>query len=159
MDEIKQTVTHDDALRALTVRIATAFVSANQLPTESLPSLIKAIYDALQGLTAPPAPEEVQPFVSVRKSVTAEALVCLVCGARQKMLKRHVRTAHQMQPQDYRAKFGLPHDYPMIAPEYSERRAALAKSFGLGQRGGRKRKASPTVTKARGGKSKRANAA
>lgn len=130
----------------LTADIVAAFVSNNQVPVAELPVLIASIGGALAGL-GQAEPEEVKPVpaVSVRASVKADHLVCLDCGSRAKMLKRHIMTAHGLTPDEYRKRFNLPADYPMTAPDYSQRRRELAVQCGLGrdphQRRGRRKAA------------------
>ena len=108
------------------------------------------MHDALSGLstTAEPAPEPQQPAVSVRASVKPDYIVCLEDGKKLKMLRRHLTTHYGLTPDDYRAKWGLPADYPMVAPNYAERRRALAKEIGLGTKGrGGGRKPARTAAK------------
>lgn len=116
--------------------IVAAYVSNNPLPPGDLASLIRAVYDTLRSLSGG-ATIEVQrtPAVPVRRSVLPDAIVCLECGVRQKMLKRHIKAAHGLDPAAYRARWNLPSDYPLISSEYSARRSALATSMGLGSQG------------------------
>jgi predicted transcriptional regulator len=121
--------------------LVAAFVSNNPLPKGELPALIQTIHDTLAQLSggaenAAPKAEPKQPAVSIRKSVTPEYLICLEDGKKFKSLKRHVGT-HGLTPDQYRAKWNLPSDYPMVAPNYAAARSALAKAIGLGQLGGR----------------------
>jgi predicted transcriptional regulator len=121
--------------------LVAAFVSNNPLPKGELPALIQTIHDTLARLSggvenAAPKEEPKQPAVSIRKSVTPEYLICLEDGKKFKSLKRHVGT-HGLTPDQYRAKWNLPSDYPMVAPNYAAARSALAKAIGLGQLGGR----------------------
>jgi len=121
--------------------LVAAFVSNNPLPRGELPALIQTIHDTLARLSggvenAAPKAEPKQPAVSIRKSVTPEYLICLEDGKKFKSLKRHVGT-HGLTPDQYRAKWNLPSDYPMVAPNYAAARSALAKAIGLGQLGGR----------------------
>jgi predicted transcriptional regulator len=121
--------------------IVAAFVKRNQVPSADLPALIQQVRASLASLgQAPPAsPPSLTPAVSIRASIRPEYLVCLACGQKHKMMKRHLSTAHGMTPQEYRAKWGLAPRYPMIAKDYSTRRSELAKQIGLGSRGrGRK---------------------
>ena len=125
-------------LAKLTAGIVSAVVGRNQIATTELPALIGLVHDALRGIEhgeAAPAPVAQKPAVSIRKSVTPDYLISLEDGRPYKSLKRHLRTKHNMSPQDYRAKWGLPKDYPMVAPNYSASRSALAKSLGLGRGG------------------------
>lgn len=130
----------------LSADIVSAYVANNVVTKADLPTLIADVFAALSRLRgqpeAPPAPPLV-PAVPIRKSVTPEAIICLEDGKRFKSLKRHLRTAFGMSPDEYRTKWGLPSDYPMVAPAYAEARSAMAKSLGLG------RKAAAVPTKAR----------
>ncbi|RYF31565.1 MAG: MucR family transcriptional regulator [Comamonadaceae bacterium] len=120
----------------LVARIASAFVAHNSVTQADLPALIASTHAALIGLSQAPAstPEEkAAPAVSIRKSITPEFLICLEDGKKFKSLKRHLRTAFDMTPDQYRAKWNLSPDYPMVAPAYAEARSNLAKSMGLGQ--------------------------
>lgn len=137
-----------DALLELTADIVGAHVANNRVEAEKLPSLITSVFAALSNLDTPPEPVAVkpQPAVSVRSSVKPDHLVCLVCGTKNKMLKRHLSTAHDMTPQEYRDTFDLRADYPMVSSEYAETRRELAKKIGLGrnpnQKRGRQKRAS-----------------
>lgn len=130
-------------LATLTADIVSAHVSNNSVATGDLPQLIQSVYTSLAGLgTAPVVPEEkLQPAVSVRASIKPDYIVCLEDGKKLKMLKRHLMTHYGLTPDDYRAKWGLPADYPMVAPNYAEQRRTLAKQIGLGTkgRGGRRK--------------------
>lgn len=121
-----------------TTEIVAAFVSKNPTASADLPALIQAVHRALTGISAvAPEPEpRKEPAVPVRRSITPDHLVCLEDGKTFKSLKRHLRTKYNMSPEEYRAKWGLPKDYPMVAPNYAAARSALAKNMGLG-RGGR----------------------
>jgi predicted transcriptional regulator len=134
--------TGEDTLLALTADIVAAHVSNNSVAVNDLPNLIQNVHGALSGIshlaTTPEAKPE--PKVSIRSSVKSDAIACLECGKRQKMLKRHLMTNHQMTPADYRQKWGLSSDYPMVAPNYAEQRRTLAKSIGLGTKRRRTRK-------------------
>jgi len=123
-------------LIGLVADIVSAYVSNNSVPAADLPGLIATTHAAISGLGAPPAPvveERPTPIVSIRKSITPEFLICLEDGKKFKSLKRHLRTAYNMSPEDYRTRWGLPPDYPMVAPAYAEARSTLAKKMGLGQ--------------------------
>ena len=129
-----------EMLITLTSDIVTAHVANNNIDGEALPSLIKNVYDALAGLGGQPVVEEkLDPAVSVRSSVKADHIVCLEDGKKMKMLKRHLMTDHGMTPEEYRARWNLPADYPMVAPDYAEKRRELAKKIGLGRKPGQKR--------------------
>ncbi|WEJ60217.1 MucR family transcriptional regulator [Devosia sp. FJ2-5-3] len=119
-----------------TVEIVCAFVSHNTIPPSELPALISSVHASLAALgaiAAPPAPA-IEPAVPVRKSVTPEFIICLEDGKKFKSLKRHLRTHYNLTPDEYRAKWGLPADYPMTAAAYSARRSQLAKDNGLGRK-------------------------
>jgi predicted transcriptional regulator len=120
----------------LTAQIVSAHVSKNQIGTDALPSLIRAVYRSLStagDAEAPPAPPQT-PAVPIRKSVFPDYIVCLEDGKKLKMLKRHLQTRYGLSPDAYRAKWGLPRDYPMIAPNYAAIRSGLAKQIGLGRK-------------------------
>ncbi len=122
----------------MTVEIVSAFVGNNSVPASELPGLIQSIHQALNGIasgeeTKVEAPKE--PAVSVKKSISNDYIVCLEDGRKFKSLKRHLRTKYGMSPEDYRAKWNLPKDYPMVAPNYAKARSDLAKQMGLGQGG------------------------
>ena len=120
----------------LTAEIVSAYVSNNTVPASEIPSLINQIHAALSRVSGKPGDvpaEQLKPAVSVKKSVTPEHIVCLEDGKKFKSLKRHLRTQYNMTPEHYREKWGLPTDYPMVAPNYAEARSQLAKQMGLGQ--------------------------
>ncbi|RAU20063.1 MucR family transcriptional regulator [Paramagnetospirillum kuznetsovii] len=121
---------------ALTAKLVAAYVGNNQVEVNDLADLIKRTYQALDGVGAPaPSESEKQaPAVSIKKSVTPDALICLDCGKKQSMLKRHLMTAHRMTVDDYRTKWNLASDYPMVAPNYASRRSELAIKSGLGRK-------------------------
>ena len=120
----------------LAADIVSAFVSNNSVPMAELPALIGSIHAALTsvaaGATEQPAEEPKAPAVSIKKSVQPDYIVCLDDGKRFKSLKRHLRTTYNLTPDQYRAKWGLAHDYPMVAPNYAAARSELAKQMGLG---------------------------
>ncbi len=129
-------------LLALTSEIVSSHVSNNPVPTADLPGLINSVYETLEALTVEVVEEveELKPAVSLKKSVSNDAIICLDCGKSMKMLKRHLSTEHDLTPDDYRARWNLSADYPMVAPSYAATRQALAKKIGLGRnRGGRKK--------------------
>jgi predicted transcriptional regulator len=127
-------------LLELTAEVVAAYLSRNSAPIDQLPTLINTVHQTLSGLRAEqPASEPPTPAVSVRKSIQPDYLICLEDGKKLKMLKRHLMTAYGMTPADYRAKWGLPADYPMTAPNYSEKRSEFAKKNELGKRGGRRK--------------------
>jgi predicted transcriptional regulator len=121
----------------LTARIVSAYVSNNSLATGDLPQLIHETYAALSranGVELVAEPEELKPKVPVKKSVMPDYIICLEDGKKFKSLKRHLRTHYDLSPDEYREKWGLPHDYPMVAPNYARARSDLAKRMGLGTR-------------------------
>lgn len=120
----------------LTAEIVAAYVSNNTLPGDQLTTLIQQVYHGVATLSGAVQPEEpkAQPAVPIRKSVRPDEIVCLECGKGQKVLKRHISSAHGLTPEEYRAKWSLAPDYPMVAPNYAERRSQLAKEIGLGQK-------------------------
>ena len=139
MDTIVTDMT--ETLITLTSDIVAAHVSNNSVAVEDVPTLISNVYSALSGLdgagsAAEPTPD---PAVSVRSSVKKDHLVCLDCGKKMKMLKRHLSTEHDLTPDEYRARWNLPADYPMVAPAYAEKRRELAVKIGLGRKPGQKR--------------------
>lgn len=125
--------TNDDTLITLTADIVAAHVSNNSVAVNDLPQLINNIHGALAGLAGRSAPEaKPEPKVPIRSSIRPDYIVCLEDGKRLKMLKRHLMTHYQMTPDQYRQKWGLNSDYPMVAPNYAEQRRTLAKAIGLG---------------------------
>ncbi|WP_182179361.1 MucR family transcriptional regulator [Methylobacterium radiotolerans] len=136
MDDVTSTLASDQAnLIELTADIVAAYVSNNSVPTSEMPALLSAIHGALVGLNSPAAPAEAKidraTPSQIRKSISPDALISFEDGRSYKTLKRHL-TALGLSPEQYRAKWGLPVDYPMTAPSYSEMRSALAKNTGLG---------------------------
>ena len=122
----------------MTADIVSAFVGNNSLPASELPSLIQSVFAALNSISSGEeqkveAPKE--PAVSVKKSIGNDYIICLEDGRKFKSLKRHLRTKYSMSPEEYRAKWNLPKDYPMVAPNYAKARSELAKQMGLGQGG------------------------
>ena len=121
----------------LTAEIVSAYVSNNTVVASELPAVIQNVFEALSKASTAsgqPVRDELKPAVPVKKSVTPEYIVCLEDGKKFKSLKRHLRTHYDLSPEDYREKWGLPHDYPMVAPNYAAARSDLAKRMGLGQR-------------------------
>jgi predicted transcriptional regulator len=121
----------------LTAQIVSAYVGKNAVPASDLAALIQEVHDALGRATSDPvAPlrEEPKPAVTVKKSVMPDYIICLEDGKKFKSLKRHLRTHYNLSPEEYREKWGLPHDYPMVAPNYAAARSELAKQMGLGTR-------------------------
>ncbi len=129
-----------EQLLRLTTEVAAAFVSNNPLPAAQLGEVIRAIHGSLASLGGEAAKDPV-PAVPIKKSVTTEYIVCLEDGKKLKMLKRHLRSTYGLTPDQYRARWGLPADYPMVAPAYAAQRSAFAKKIGLGRTGGRRRRA------------------
>lgn len=126
----------NETLMTLTADIVSAHVSNNSLGAEQVPVLIAAVYNALADAGSPPAVIEArpEPAVSIRASVKPGSIACLECGAKLKMLKRHLATDHNLSPIEYRARWGLSADYPMVAAEYSAKRKELAQKIGLGRK-------------------------
>ena len=122
--------------------IVSAYVSNNSVPTNQLSELITSVHQALMNVDEKP-PETLKPAVPKKRSVTPDFIVCLEDGKKLKMLKRHIRTSYNLSPKEYRQKWGLPDDYPMVAPKYAAQRSKLAKIIGLGKsrRKGRKKAA------------------
>ncbi|MEO8758089.1 MAG: MucR family transcriptional regulator [Devosia sp.] len=130
----------DNDLIDLSTEIVSAYVSHNALSMTDLPKLIADVHLALRGLrseTAPTIVEELKPAVAVRKSVAPDYIICLEDGKKFKSLKRHLRTHYDLSPEEYREKWGLAADYPMVAPNYSATRSRLAKDNGLGRKAGK----------------------
>ena len=135
VDQASSKIAEDDLLR-MTAEVVAAYVRNNSLPTAQLSDVINTVYSSLKSLDshAPEIKSEpLKPAVPVRKSITQDYLVCLEDGKKLKMLKRHLRSTYNMTPDEYRAKWGLPPDYPMVAPNYAEQRSAFAKKIGLGR--------------------------
>ena len=130
-----------EMLITLTSDIVAAHVSNNSVSVDEVPNLISKVYAALTELggTEQPGAERPDPAVSVRASVKKDHIVCLDCGQKMKMLKRHLSAEHGMTPEEYRQRWGLPSDYPMVAPQYAQTRRDLAKKIGLGRKPGEKR--------------------
>ena len=125
-------------LTGLTADIVSAYVANNALSGDKIPDLISSIYGALSRASlqaVEPEKVELKPAVAIKKSVTPEYLICLEDGQKFKSLKRHLKTHYDMSPEEYRDKWGLPYDYPMVAPSYAAARSDLAKNMGLGRRG------------------------
>jgi predicted transcriptional regulator len=136
----------EEELLRMTADVVAAYVSNNTLPTTQLAEVINAVYGSLKSLeghVAEPPPEPAKPAVPIRKSVTPDYLICLEDGKKLKMLKRHLRSTYNLTPDEYRARWGLAPDYPMVAPNYAEQRSAFAKKIGLGRGTGRQSAAAP----------------
>lgn len=143
-DEIKMSDDENDALLAMTTQVVSAYLGNNSVPSGQISEVITTIYDSLAKLSSPvsePEPEPLKPAVSIKKSITPDYIVCLEDGKHLKMLKRHLRTTYNLSPEEYRAKWGLPAEYPMVAPNYAQQRSEFAKKIGLGRQStGRKRR-------------------
>ena len=128
--------TTDTRLLGLTAQIVAAHAANHALEANALPAAIREVYKTLSTIEEPPAPpvEKAQPAVPVRKSVFPDYIICLEDGKRLKMLKRHLATSFNLTPEQYREKWGLDATYPMVAPNYAEKRSSLAKQIGLGTR-------------------------
>src|SRR5690348_11847486 len=130
----------EDQLLRMTTDVVAAYVSNNTLPTGQLADVIASVYSSLRALDhslIDGRGDGLRPAVPVRKSITPDYLICLEDGKKLKMLKRHLRSTYGLTPDAYRAKWGLPADYPMVAPNYAEQRSAFAKKIGLGRGAGR----------------------
>jgi len=122
----------------MTADIVSAYVGNNSVSAADLPSLIQSVHRALSGVSSGPEPVEVapkEPAVPIKRSIQQDFLICLEDGRKFKSLKRHLRTKYNLSPEEYRAKWNLPKDYPMVAPNYAKARSDLAKQMGLGQGG------------------------
>jgi len=130
-------------LLSLTSEIVSSYLSANTVPAADIPAIIERVYKTLsnvEGGVTGIAADRPQPAVPIKKSVTPEYIVCLEDGKKLKMLKRHIKSAYGMTPDQYRERWGLGPDYPMVAPNYAEKRSRLAKTIGLGKQSKRQRK-------------------
>jgi len=135
MDAATPDVTAGHHVVELAADIVSAYVSKNSVPSGELPALIASVHGALKNIGQPAEMEraKAEPAVSIKKSITGDYLISLFDGKKYKSLKRHLRTSHDMSPEQYRSYWGLPVDYPMVAPNYAAARSELAKSMGLGQ--------------------------
>ena len=124
-------------LLSMTTEIVASHVRNNTVAQGDLAELIRTVHSALSEVSTGTAPTKPSPAIAVRRSVTPEYIVCLEDGKKLKMLKRHLKTTYNMTPEEYRERWSLPADYPMVAPNYARQRSALAKKIGLGRRGGR----------------------
>lgn len=137
-DPIGDKVARDDLLR-MAVDVVAAYLSNNQVATTQIPEIIHSVFNSLTSLEtdAIELPTDLpKPAAPIRKSVTPDYIICLEDGKKLKMLKRHLRTNYNMSPDDYRAKWNLPADYPMVAPNYAKQRSDFAKKIGLGKKDG-----------------------
>ena len=129
-------------LLTFTTQIVAAHVANNTVAVTDLPQLIQEVFKTLANVGNAPAPaERPQPAVPIKKSVTPDYIICLEDGKKLKMLKRHLKTAYNMTPEEYRERWGLPADYPMVAPNYALHRSSLAKKIGLGTKPRKRRRA------------------
>lgn len=136
-------ILEQDNLIELTADIVSAYISNNTISAADLPALIDEVHSALHKTASGPSepePEPLKPAVTVKKSVTPDYIICLEDGKKFKSLKRHLRTHYDLSPEEYREKWSLPVDYPMVAPNYAKARSQLAKKMGLGQKRGRRGK-------------------
>ena len=131
---------NDNSSLELVSKIVSAYVTKNSLSASELPQLIRTVHDALKR-SSQAAIAQAEPVVPIKKSVRPDYIICLEDGMKLKMLKRHLRTSYDMSPDEYRQKWGLPSDYPMVAPKYAAVRSELAKKIGLGRKAGRKARA------------------
>ncbi len=143
MSEKQENTIENDELLRMSAEIVSAYVRNNAVPAGQLQDVIQSVYGSLRDVRSGGAVKEEapKPAVPIKKSVTPDYIICLEDGRKLKMLKRHLRTTYGMTPEEYRAKWGLDSDYPMVAPNYAKRRSEFAKKIGLGQRRtkGRKR--------------------
>ena len=140
---------HDEIL-GMTTQIVSAYVSHNEMSGSQIPEVIRSVYATLNAqksgeVAVSKTPQK--PAVTVRKSITPDFIVCLEDGKKLKMLKRHLRTTYGLTPEEYRAKWGLPADYPMVAPNYSAQRSAFAKKIGLGRKRAKPKRGRPKKKK------------
>ena len=147
-EQLNEALSHADKL-TLTTDIVSAFVSNNSVPADQLQELLQSTYTTLSGLSGggDGGPTSQKPAVPVKKSITDDHIICLEDGKKLKMLKRYLRTQYNMSPEDYRRKWNLPADYPMVAPNYAKRRSDFAKQIGLGTGGTGGRNAAKKTTK------------
>jgi len=134
-DTKSSTPTDSTEILRLATEIVAAYVSNNAMAANDLPGMIRTVHSTLAGLdqAQSPAEAELTPAVPIKKSVTADHIICLEDGKKLKMLKRYLRSQFGLTPEEYRARWGLPHDYPMVAPNYAAQRSKLAKQIGLGR--------------------------
>jgi predicted transcriptional regulator len=136
MDRDASASTSHAEILQMTTDIVSAYVSHNELPGSQIPDVIRSVYATLNSQSAGGATAQtpLKPAVSIRRSVTPDYIICLEDGKKLKMLKRHLRTTYNLTPEEYRAKWGLPADYPMVSPNYAAQRSAFAKKIGLGRK-------------------------
>ncbi len=126
----------DNTLLELTAEVVSAYAGNNSIPASQLPDVIQSVHKTFKTLDESEAVSvtNLTPAVSIRRSIRPDSIICLECGTEHKMLKRHLKTAHGMTVSEYREKWGLKPDYPMVAPNYAQHRSELAKQFGLGRK-------------------------
>lgn len=130
---------NNDDLIVLSAEIVSSYVANNAIQADGIPALIASVHTALVEAEAgegQPVKQEYEPVVSIKASIKPDHLVCLACGAKQKAMKRHIGASHGLTPAEYRDRYNLAGDYPMVAPEYAKQRSALAKKIGLGRKRG-----------------------
>lgn len=138
-NEKNKSISEEEMLR-MTASVVSAYVGNNSLPPTQIPDVIKTVYGSLTSLGGGAGGRDApRPAVPVRRSITPDYIVCLEDGRKLKMLKRHLRTTYNMSVEDYRQKWGLPLDYPMVAPNYAKQRSQLARDLGLGTKAKRRR--------------------
>lgn len=137
-EDFPEKIEREDMLR-MAVDIVAAYLSNNQVATSQIPDVIHSVFGTLADIDEAPVEvkaEAQRPAVAIRKSVTPDYIVCLEDGKKLKMLKRHLQTTYNMSPEEYRTKWGLPSEYPMVAPNYAKQRSEFAKRIGLGRKPG-----------------------
>jgi len=147
--DTEENSSHDEIL-SMTTQIVSAYVSHNEMSGSQIPEVIRSVYATLNAqksgeVAVSKTPQK--PAVTVRKSITPDFIICLEDGKKLKMLKRHLRTTYGLTPEEYRAKWGLPADYPMVAPSYSAQRSAFAKKIGLGRKSAKPKRGRPKKKK------------
>lgn len=133
----------DPEMLKMTAQVVASYVGNNTMSSRQIAEVIRTVFTTLTGLDGAESGRNAngqKPSVSIKKSITPEYIVCLEDGKRLKMLKRHLRTSYNLTPDEYRTKWGLPSDYPMVAPNYAKQRSAFAKKIGLGRRGSSRRR-------------------
>ena len=150
---VPEKVSRDDVLR-MAVDVVAAYVSNNKIPTGGVPEVISTIFESLSAANAGGRTEPQKPAVPIRGSVTPDFIICLEDGKKLKMLKRHLRNSFDMTPEEYRAKWNLLPDYPMVAPNYAKKRSEFAKKIGLGRKTTRKGKGKVKAKRKAKGRSK-----
>ncbi len=153
-------IAKDSNLLGLTAQIVSAHVANNPIQPDALPALIQSVFKTLAGAgKEAPEPAKLDPAVPIKKSVFPDHIVCLEDGKKLKMLKRHLATSYNMTPQQYRERWGLPHDYPMVAPDYAKHRSALAKEIGLGRKPAEATESAPRAVRKPGTRGRKPRAA